>query len=143
MGKNKSKKTGLAPKKSDPVKFLRLTYRGVKPGRAKELSGYSKNYATSRIRLTEGYKQALQTIEESRTALQQAPGTTMEDGVDFAQEIRDNPKENTTDRLRANKQVNDTLGYNAPVKVDQTIKSMNINYHNIPTSELMDIVKQL
>lgn len=124
MSKNRAKNpvdTGIPP---DPEKFIRLIHRRYPIIQAKKLAGYSPNYATSRILATKRAKYALRTIEEQRDTAISTPGRTLTDGVDFLQEIRDDPGEDTPDRIRANKEINATLGYNAPTKIESESKSL-------------------
>lgn len=59
-------------------------------------------------------------IEEQRELIRNTKGFTLEDSATFAKTIRDSKTEQTGDRLRANSQMADLLGLNAPLKTEIT-----------------------
>ena len=120
----------------DPAKFARLMVRGLPKCRAKLMCGYSSSYNVKRILSHPAARYVMQSIDDQRLIANNTPGTTLLDSVDFAQEIRDNSKEDTPDRLRANKQVIDTLGHNAPTVIQQDSRSLVIEFTGLGAQEL-------
>lgn len=79
---------------------------------AKKVAGYGAKYSPAPA--------VYAAIEEQRELIRNTKGYTLEDSATFAKSIRDSKTEQTGDRLRANSQMADLLGLNAPLKTEIT-----------------------
>jgi len=133
----------------DHKKFVRMYTRYLnQPNKQrKKLSsiklscGFSATYSTKIILQSPKCKLAMKSVQEARQELQQTLGTTIYDTTDIAKEIRDNPENAPSDRLRASKQVIDVVGHNAPVEVQVTSRALIVELKDLSIEELKTLDK--
>ena len=85
----------------------------------------------------------LQTVDMQRNALINSPGTSLLDCADYAQIVRDDPRTPPSVGLKANKQVIDIGGFNAPTQIEQKSMSLELQFHSYDVDELQDIINEL
>ena len=145
MSKNQNKLTVANGRvysgRGDPLKFVRLIARNYPIGKAKEMSGYSKGYCTKDLMKTANAQQAIYLADEERKRLQQSPGTSIVDSVEFLQTVRDDEEIDYKTRLQANKGINEVLGHNAPTKVEVQEKGLFLHMHGYASDVIGDAIQ--
>jgi len=125
------------------LKFALLIARGYKPSFAKKMSGFAPGYATKDILSNSKTIKATKTVQENREILQQIPGLTFFDSMLTAQEIRDNDENNPDTQLRANRQLIEGMGYNAPVEINTEERTLAISLDGSDIKELYKLQQEL
>ncbi len=140
MGANKNKLSVYNGRvysgKGDHLKFVRLIARNYPVGKAKELSGFSKNYPTKTLMEAANKRQAIYLADEERKSLQSSPGTCLTSSVEFLETIRDDEEIDAKTRIQANKGITDILGHNAPTKVEGEIRGLFLHLNGYTTEDI-------
>lgn len=131
---------GVDKGQGDPAKYLRLIARGFQVGKAKILSGYARNYSTTRILATARGRTAVATVAAERTSLCTTPGSTLRDSVEFNMEIRDNDDIDPKIRLSADNNIASRLGHNAPAQVEVQERGLYMHLHSYNSNEIQQAI---
>jgi hypothetical protein len=123
------------------LKYALLRKRGFTPTQARKKTGFSTSYKDKDILKHVDTANLVKSVQENRELLQQVPGLTFFDSMFTAEEIRDNKENHPDTQLRANKQIIEGMGYNAPELINIEERSLSINLNNMTTDELIKFVK--
>jgi hypothetical protein len=104
----------------DARKYLSLIRTGYRHKQACELSGYSPLTKTKDIQKAAYAMIAALSLEEQRARLRDMPGLAFADCVQVARITRDKKNQNPDVILKANRQVIEVMGYEAPKEINIT-----------------------
>jgi hypothetical protein len=133
---NKVPKRG---KKAQKFAKIRIENPSLNKKQALVAAGYTPDTNPKTVENTKSYRVAVQSLQNQRQGLQETQGLTFTDSATFYRDLSQDEANDPADRIRARKQLDTILGYEAPKEVNIRKIGLLLELKDLTTADLQSL----